>query len=149
MSPSFLVRESYQSVGTRISIGSRNAGAPLKARPWLPPLIWAGLIVFATSLPSSALPRQLGPFDKVAHFSMYAVLAALVTVAVRNHAFRKALVLIVLAVAAFGAVDEWHQRFIPGRSTEFADWVADSLGGLAGVITASLLLPRWFKRARA
>lgn len=96
------------------------------------------------------MPRQLGPLDKVAHFSMYAVLAGLLTRAVWQHrAMLSALVLTVVAVAVFGAVDEWHQRFIPGRSTELADWVADSLGGAVGVITASLLLPRWSKRSQA
>jgi VanZ family protein len=96
------------------------------------------------------VPRQLGPLDKLVHFGMYAVLAALVTHAVREHkAVFRALVLTVVAVAAFGAIDEWHQRFIPGRSTEFADWVADSLGGATGVLVATFLLPRLVKRSQA
>jgi VanZ family protein len=105
------------------------------------------VIVVATSMPSSMVPRQLGPLDKVAHFSMYAVLAALATAAVRKHrSATGALILTVLAIAAFGAIDEWHQRFIPGRSTEFADWVADTVGGFVGVTVASLFIPWWSKR---
>ncbi|MEK7401743.1 MAG: VanZ family protein [Gemmatimonadota bacterium] len=105
------------------------------------------MIVFATSVPTTMVPRQLGPFDKVAHFTMYAVLAGLLVTAVREQrALTKALIVTVLGVAVFGAVDEWHQRFIPGRSTEFADWVADAFGGSTGALTASLLIPRWFKR---
>ena len=89
------------------------------------------------------VPRQLGPFDKVVHFTMYGVLAGLATLAMREHrAMLRMFILTVLAVAAFGAVDEWHQRFIPGRSMEFGDWVADSLGGATGVLTASFLLRR-------
>ena len=37
-----------------------------------------------------------------------------------------------LLVAAIGALDEWHQQYIQGRSTEFADWMADTAGGLIG-----------------
>ena len=39
-----------------------------------------------------------------------------------------------LLVAAIGALDEWHQRYIQGRSAELADWMADSLGGLIGAL---------------
>jgi VanZ family protein len=39
----------------------------------------------------------------------------------------------VLLGVAYGASDELHQHFVPGRSVEFGDWVADSLGVCAGV----------------
>ena len=39
-----------------------------------------------------------------------------------------------LAVSLFGVADEFRQSFTPGRSVEFADWVADSLGAGAGVL---------------
>ena len=38
---------------------------------------------------------------------------------------------------AYGATDEWHQSFVPGRSTELADWIADT----AGAAGAPLPLP--------
>ena len=121
----------------------------MKGRHWLPPLIWAGVIVFATSMPKTMVPRQVGHWDKVVHFAIYAVLGALVTLAVQRRTAIRILALVVCAVAAFGAVDEWHQRFIPGRSTEFADWIADAAGGLAGVIVASLILMLLPKRSQA
>ena len=122
----------------------------MKARSWLPPLLWAGAIIFATSLPGSMVPRRLGPFDKVVHFSMYAVLAGLVTAAFRGHrAILRALILAVLAIAVFAAIDEWHQRFVPGRSTELADWVADATGAIVGVITTYFLLSRSPKQSPA
>lgn len=108
---------------------------------WLPPLLWAGVIVFATSVPASALPRRIGGYDKAIHFTMYAVLAALVTRAVLGGSVRArllALVLVIVGTVAFGAVDEWHQRFIPGRSTELGDWIADSAGAI--VATAFMAL---------
>jgi VanZ family protein len=49
---------------------------------------------------------------------------------------------VVLAIAfamAFGAFDEWHQQLIPGRSTELADWVADSIGAAVGASVAAIV----------
>ena len=106
----------------------------MRLRRWLPPLLWAGVILFATSVPNDMVPRQLSPYDKLVHFSMYAVLAALLTRYVLDGRVAvRAAIVSVACVTAFGAADEWHQRFIPGRSTEFADWVADTLGAVVGV----------------
>lgn len=44
-----------------------------------------------------------------------------------------------LLVVAIGALDEWHQTYVQGRSTEFADWIADSAGGLVGASLWTLL----------
>ena len=41
--------------------------------------------------------------------------------------------------AAYGATDEWHQSFVPGRETELGDWVADA----TGAAVALLLYRRW------
>jgi UDP-2,3-diacylglucosamine pyrophosphatase LpxH len=48
--------------------------------------------------------------------------------------------LVFMGVALFGATDEWHQYFVPGRSCELGDWVADSLGGGLGLLAGSLQL---------
>jgi VanZ family protein len=39
-----------------------------------------------------------------------------------------------LCIAAVGALDEWHQDFIPRRSMSFADWIADSSGAIVGAL---------------
>ncbi len=41
-------------------------------------------------------------------------------------------------VSLWGAFDEWHQQFIPSRSMELGDWIADSIGGIAGVTMFTL-----------
>ena len=51
----------------------------MNVRPWLPPLLWAGVIIFATSMPSGFVPQQVTHVDKAAHYTMYAVFAALLT----------------------------------------------------------------------
>ncbi|MGH7507733.1 MAG: VanZ family protein, partial [Longimicrobiales bacterium] len=44
---------------------------------------------------------------------------------------RPAAVLVILLAAACGAADELHQRSVPGRSAELADWVVDVVAVLA------------------
>jgi VanZ family protein len=101
-------------------------------------VIWLGAILTATSLPSSVLPDARVRFaDKGAHFFMYGGLGLLLARAMHNPPrttrFRVILAAFLL-VAAIGALDEWHQRYIQGRSAELADWMADSLGGLIGAL---------------
>lgn len=71
--------------------------------------------------------------DSWAHFLVYAVLGVLVTRAVELMPRRAALfVAVVIGISLFGAIDEWHQRFIPGRFPDLVDWIADSVGGAVG-----------------
>jgi VanZ family protein len=110
------------------------------ARRWLPPLVWAACILVTTSIPGAHLPRVDVPgLDKAVHLGLYGVLGWLAARAVwtRGGGARDAAFAFV-AIAVFGALDEWHQQFIPGRSMEFLDWVADSTGALAGVAVAAL-----------
>jgi VanZ family protein len=107
-------------------------------RGWLPALLWAALIFALSSRPTLATPRIAG-IDKVAHFGAYAVLGALLSHAgIRSGV--PAVPLLALGVL-YGASDEWHQSFVPGRSPDVADWGADVLGVAAGL----LLHRRWLR----
>jgi VanZ family protein len=101
---------------------------------WGPPVAWASLILIATSIPNFGDLVPVGPpgADKLVHGTMYAVLGWLSARAVDASSLRTSLA-VVLAASLFGAVDEWHQRFVPGRSPHTTDWVADTLGALTGV----------------
>ena len=100
------------------------------------PVGWAALILALTSVPGSAVPDvgvQSG--DKLVHLLLYGVLGALALRSVRDPARPLRSVLIVtLAVSCFGALDELHQFFVPGRSADFIDWLADSIGGITGAV---------------
>lgn len=89
----------------------------------------AALIILASSRSQVAGPRIEG-IDKVTHFLVYGLLATLVCR--RGRGWRAAAWSLVV-VSAFGATDEWHQSFVPGRLAEVADWVADTLGALTAV----------------
>jgi VanZ family protein len=116
----------------------------LSVRRWLPPLLWAGVILVITSLPGSAVPSALAPYDKVIHFSMYGVFAALLAhQAMPQMVLWRGMFIALVLGSAFGAADEWHQGFIPGRSKDMKDWQADTAGAVAGALVAA-----GYRRAR-
>ena len=109
---------------------------------WAPPLIYMGVIFAVSSMKQPPLPMpkfEWLTIDKLYHFIEYAILGGLVA-----RAFLKAKPSIVpsqliwgLSAAIsilYGASDEWHQTFVPGRFATLADWVADALGSIAGVV---------------
>ncbi len=113
---------------------------------WVPPLLYMALIFAVSSLEQPPLPMpkfEWLTIDKLYHFIEYAILGGLVA-----HAFVKAkpsvvpsqLIWVLAAVLSilYGASDEWHQTFVPGRLATLADWVADVLGSIVGVLAVYL-----------
>jgi hypothetical protein len=110
---------------------------------------WMALIFAGSSVPNevvaAASPRIA--LDKVAHFGEYSVLAFLLAgVARRSARGRVAMPLLavgcIVLAAAYGASDEFHQRFVPGRDAGLDDLAADAIGATAGALAAVLLLPK-------
>lgn len=64
--------------------------------------------------------------DKVAHALAYAVLGALLAWATGRPGLAVAL------ATLYGVSDELHQAFVPGRTPDVLDLVADLLGATAG-----------------
>lgn len=125
---------------------STHAAAHSAAARWTPPFLWVVLILIGTSWPRIRLGPDDLPLDKIAHFASYGVLAALTLRATLTWHRWGTLVAVVVAIALFGAVDEWHQAFIPGRSTSLADWLADLSGAVVGTLTVRsvpLFAPRY------
>ena len=101
-------------------------------RRWVPAALWAAGLLAATSWPNPDVP-DVGSGDKVVHAALYAVLTLLVARAEPRHVRRLASAAAIIAAgSAFGALDEWHQQFIPGRSRSTDDWVADTIGAALG-----------------
>jgi VanZ family protein len=108
----------------------------VSGRRWLPPVLWAALILVLTSMPAPAnVAVGIPHVDKVVHFFLYAVEGWLVARALRT---RRPAVLAValLAIAAFGALDEWHQEFFV-RNPDLLDWVTDMIGASVGIAAAA------------
>jgi len=104
-------------------------------------LLASGVIFVLSSLPV-AFPRGLPGIDKAAHGLAYFLLTlAYLNVATRGWGQPGALrVLAALAAAGlYGLSDEWHQSFVPGRTFDWADLVADGVGALAAAGLTGLL----------
>jgi VanZ family protein len=74
--------------------------------------------------------------DKVLHFAAYAVLGALFTRAFNTTGIKHNLKLIfmfsVLLSSLYGISDEIHQYFVPYRTADYRDVLADIFGSIVG-----------------
>jgi VanZ family protein len=109
---------------------------------WLPAILWAALIFTLSSFTFATDPGHNIPnADKFGHITVYYILGCLVARAWRaNPRFSttQLFILTVLVTSAYGATDEWHQSYVPGRAPEFADWIADTLAALLAATTFHL-----------
>jgi len=114
--------------------------------PLLALAIWILSSLSTLPLPDTGLSFQ----DKLLHAGAYGILALVVSLWVSPGYIRRcqwhAWMIIVLISAAYGALDEVHQSFIPGRDTSFYDWLADLAGALIGASFAIFILNRHAKR---
>lgn len=115
-------------------------------RRWLPPIAWAAVILTLTSIPAPDF-APVGAFafpgaDKLVHAALYGVLGALLARAIGAAPSPRTLGRVLFGVLLFAVADEWHQRFIPGRSADALDVVADLAGAAVGFAAAARLLRR-------
>jgi VanZ family protein len=91
-------------------------------------LIWA--------LSAMPAPPRLGP-DVPAHALEYAILAGLVGRAWAGGLARldgRSVAASFLVATLYGATDELHQRFVPGREASGKDLLVDAAGSLASLL---------------
>jgi len=95
-------------------------------------------LIFALSHHPQLPHSDIVPYyDKFLHVVAYAVLAAAWVFAFKtgheNRPGRVRIFAAALAIAVlYGVSDEYHQMFVPGRSCEAADVLADALGAATG-----------------
>ncbi len=99
------------------------------------------MILALTSIPNPGL-GGVRHVDKLGHFAGYGVLGVLGVRALPGRPSALAAAAVLAGACAFGAFDEWHQQFIPGRSQDRADWLADTLGASLGVILSAAVRSR-------
>lgn len=105
---------------------------------WLPVAVYMAAIFYVSGLPDVSIPA--GTTDKPWHLLAYLGLAVLVCRALaggfgRRLALRTALTAIVITTL-YGVSDEAHQIFVPLRSADWRDLVADAIGAVAGTAVA-------------
>ena len=113
--------------------------------PWLLPLATAAGIFWLSAQAQYPGGIELPPpLDKLAHAAVFGLLALALDLALRASApglpMYKRHLLVVAAVSLYGATDEWHQAFVPGRDCEVGDWIADTLGAALALTAAYLPL---------
>ena len=100
----------------------------------------------------STLPRPPGPlgWDKLQHLLAYGAFGFAVGLWM-SPAFwknRVALALLVTTIigSIYGAIDEVHQYFVPGRHSNVWDWVANTLGSLLGALAIMVVMRKTRRR---
>lgn len=112
---------------------------------WAPPLLWAALIFYLSSI--SSLGPNLGSGDSLirsaGHSVEYAVLTFLLWRALHHHRLRwfHAVLWSALLALAYAVIDEIHQGFVPGRNPTIRDILADGVGIIIVAVSLQFLKP--------
>ncbi len=80
---------------------------------------------------------------KCAHFTEYFILSLLLLRAIRagRPGTRFAWALLVVAIViCYASLDEFHQRFVPGRTAAVGDVLIDTSGGIAAQVVVALVI---------
>ena len=104
-------------------------------------------IFWVSHQPRPPVPLLFRHSDKLLHAVAYAALALSCYTALRVtwpwHGYRWHAWIAGTMAAAYGATDEWHQTFVPGRVASIEDWGFDAGGAFAVALLAATI-----KRAR-
>jgi VanZ family protein len=103
-------------------------------RLWAPVAAYMAAIFYVSSLPQPLVPPG---GDKPWHLLAYLGLGVLTVRAVARGlgawiSWRAAVIAAAIAVG-YAVTDEVHQMFVPGRSAQLSDLLADTMGVVAGV----------------
>ena len=111
---------------------------------WGPTVLIMAVIFILSSVPSDVMPvfgRYDWPLKKLAHAAGYALLSQSILRSLGRNDL-KAIGFAWLLAVFFGATDELHQAFVPGRRASLVDIAIDAIGAFFG------LLPFLFYRFR-
>jgi len=98
------------------------------------------LIFTLSSFPSQDYPDiEIKFADKIVHVGVYFILCLLFFYSLKNQTkfvkLRKSpLVFSLIFTSLYGITDELHQYFVPNRSSDIFDWIADTCGALVCII---------------
>lgn len=112
-------------------------------------VVYAGFIFLVSSIPVPEVVPDIYGFDKLMHFAVYSVFGWLLAMTLKDShryfATASSIVLLALVISfSYGAFIELWQHFISGRSSSFADAVANGAGGLFGASIHGLFKRKGF-----
>lgn len=132
--------------GAPVQGAGRREGAAswaMTALRWLP----AAAFVAADWVVSGTPAERLGPLpapDWLLHGLAYLVFGAALRLATAGS--RRSGPISLAVALGYGAVDEWHQSWVPGRTPSLGDWAADAVGSALGWLAARWLEARAGRR---
>ena len=100
---------------------------------WLPALAWSVLIFSLSSVPSLQVTSNQLLQEIVndgGHFSFYGLLAIFTYYGARKTGLAHSQQIAVIYSFVYGCLDELHQYFVPGRTTDIRDLILDLLGAI-------------------
>ncbi len=102
---------------------------------WGPLLLWAVLMLTASSIPNLHVPAFLDGWDTLIRLAEFAVFGLLLYRSLRLQGLGngRCWLLVSAASLAMAAVNELHKLLIPGRHTSVIDFITDLFGVLAGL----------------
>ena len=118
----------------------------------VPAILYASLLFWISSLSQPNAPDfGLEWGDKINHAGAFAIMTVLWFRAsgwfYPETSDTRRLMSVVFLVALYGATDEIHQSYVPGRFADLSDWIADIIGAVlaAAIIRALPVSSRFYR----
>ena len=109
-------------------------------------IITLATAIFIFYMSSKTFPSGGGTgfLSYVYHFGVFFILALFLLLASSQKRFNKEVFMLAIVIAIiYGALDELHQYFVPGRYCDYKDMLLDAAGTLfAGVVYVGSLIVR-------
>ncbi len=115
---------------------------------WGPAALWAAVLFLLSELQGTDVGLPAGA-DKLVHGGLYLILGLSLAWGKWRTRSVVPVILLLLIGVGYGALDEWHQSFVPGRDVSVGDWVADSAGVMLGLLLFSGISSRSRGRKRS
>lgn len=98
-------------------------------------LAYCLFIYWLSDRPSLYAPQWFAHQDKLYHAGAYFIMALLAWRGLRHWVDHPIIlaVLIIVFCSLYGLHDEWHQSFVKGRTSDIADWIADTSGAVLAI----------------
>lgn len=122
---------------------------------WLPLIFYMGLIFYLSSISHPSVPmKDVWNIDKIYHLIEYGMFGFLAFIAfvhtpldilfrsqsLNGFRSKSPIIFAIVFTAFYGATDEIHQIFVPGRYASGVDWIFDVIGGFLGGFCASIVM---------
>jgi VanZ family protein len=104
---------------------------------WLPVVVYMAAIFYLSSLQHPPVPADIPDvrLHAVAYFGLMVVVARAIAQGTWARVTGVRLGLAWLITVLYGASDEWHQMYVPTRTAELHDLIADAIGAFAAGIS--------------